>query len=29
MLLHRFANMARIFATVIIGFGFYYFIAAR
>ena len=29
MLIHRFANMARIFATVIIGFGFYYFIGSE
>ena len=29
MLLHRFVNMARIFATIIIGFGFYYFIGSE
>jgi HAE1 family hydrophobic/amphiphilic exporter-1 len=29
MLKHRFANMARVLATVIIGFGFYYFIGSE
>ena len=29
MLLHRFSNMVRILATIIIGFGFYYFIGSE
>ncbi len=29
MLQHRFVNMARVLATIIIGFGFYYFIGSE